>query len=133
MFEEVVDVDEHPWYNEFGAEYIHVGAVCNLPQWFLVLFASLTLWSHSLAVGVRISRAQLGFRAKAGNSTFAHVELNSRPVALSTYCWLFGSRRRRRLRRHMLISNIDPQQHCVKLADLFGTANLHFNSAIALH
>ena len=67
MFEEVVDVDEHPWYNEFGAEYIHVGAVCNLPQWFLVLFASLMLWSLFVSTGVGLSRVQSGLRAKAGN------------------------------------------------------------------
>ena len=56
-----------PLYEGFSTRYIHVGAACSLPQWFLVLFASLTLWFHSLAVGVCISRAQLGFRAKDGN------------------------------------------------------------------
>ena len=54
-------------YDGFSTKCIHVGAACSLPQWFLVLLASLTLWFHSLAVGVRISRAQSGFRAKAGN------------------------------------------------------------------
>ena len=68
MFEEVVEVDEPPpLYEGFSTKCIHVGAACNLPQWFLVLFASLTLWSHSFATGVGISRVQSGLRAKAGN------------------------------------------------------------------
>ena len=54
-------------YKGFSTKCVHVGAACSLPQWLLVFFASVTLWFHSLAEGIRIPLAQLGFRAKAGN------------------------------------------------------------------